>query len=94
MAGRLCLPRLLNHASCKGNQGATTQKAEIATQHPEDYPMGLPGSDTEHRAGGDAQRVLRLDEVHIFHPGMGIFDVNHALGEGACHDPIESAAEA
>lgn len=58
------------------------------------YPAGSTGSDPEHRAGDDVQRVLRLDEGYISDPGMGILDVDHAPSKGPLDDPIESDAEA
>lgn len=52
-----------------------------------------PGSDADHGLRGDLQTLLRVDLSHVIHPGVCIFDVDDAPGEGASDHPIEPAAD-
>src|SRR5208283_1714136 len=52
-----------------------------------------PGADAQHRFGGNADSILRMEIVHTSHPGMSVFDVEQAPAEGARDHYIQSAAD-
>jgi hypothetical protein len=53
----------------------------------------LPSADADDCLSGDFQTFLRVDLSHVVHPGVGIFDVEEAPGEGPGHHPVESPAD-
>src|SRR5580700_8132986 len=52
----------------------------------------LPRANTQDGAGSNSQSVLRLNHVHIPHPGVRVLDINEAPGKRACQHHIEAAS--
>src|SRR5262249_13782924 len=55
-------------------------------------PHKLPRTDAEHSFGRDPEAILRVNHVHVVHPGVGVLQVDEAPSERTRENHVHAPA--